>query len=197
MSVIQPIPPETAGHRESGVISISQVKRTKRHRKKCLDCAKVQRSQELKLGRLTSTCSHVSDCTSSCRIPLKLRSSRKSSWPRCPSCALLSSVVPLLPQGQPDPNVTSSFACRARRSPNLSVRRRNGAVQAGLCFPRAPPRLGVAAARVAVLQAVTTGGWKGSSPRVRKQGRRKCACTRTRRKKVFPKHPAMHSLIFE
>lgn len=34
-------------------------------------------------------------------------------------------------------------------------------MQAGLCFPHAPPRLVVAAARVGVLQAVTTGGWEG------------------------------------
>lgn len=139
---------------------------------------------------------NLSNCSSSCRIPLKLRSSRKSSWPRCPHWALLSSAVPLLPQGQPDPNVTSSFACRAGRSPNLSVQRRNGAVQAGLCSPHAPPGLGVAAARVGVLQAVTTGGWEGSSLLVRKRGRRMCLNTGQKEKGISEK-PSYAQLDFQ
>lgn len=122
-------------------------KKNPKDTEKCLDCAKVQSSQELNLGRLTSTCSHVSSCTSSCRTPLKPRSSRKSTWPRCPLCALLFSV-PLLSQGQPDPDVTSSLACRAGRSPKVSVQRRNGAVQAGFALLM----LLHAAARVGVLQ---------------------------------------------
>lgn len=129
---------------------------------------------------------NLSNCSSSCRIQLKLRSSRKSSWPRCPHCALLSSV-PFPPQGQPDPNVTSSFAFRAGRSPNPSVQRRNGAVHVGFCSPHAPPGLGVAAARVGVLQAVTTGGWEGSSLRIRKQGRRMCLHTGQKEKGISEK----------
>lgn len=155
---------------------------------------------------LTPTCSHVSSCTSSSRIPLNPRS--KSIPLRCPHFApsLLSSG-PLLAQGQPDLHVPSSFACLTERSPNLSLcRGEMGQHRPGFTFlmllsapglsGRALPRARLPP-RWATHRLPVAGTGKGSASRVRNQGGRNRACAHTRRGKVFLKHMAMHNLILE
>lgn len=69
------------------------------------------------------------------------------------------SSVPLPGQGQPDPNITSSFACWLELEGALTClfRAETGQGRLGFAFLM----LLHTAARVGVLQAVTTGGWEG------------------------------------
>lgn len=122
--------------------------------------------------------------------PTETQKQQKVHLAKMPHCALLSCVPST--RGS-EPSVTSSFAAGLEEALTCLFRGEMGQCRLSFAFLMLLHAWGW----LLPGGALQAGGWEGLISSVRKKGRRKCACTRTRREKVFPKNPAMYSLIFE